>query len=65
MTQPIRTALFGTGALSTKRIYPYLGTAGMKCVSVAALHKEHAEEKCNLYGGRAYTDWKLMIERRA
>lgn len=62
MKKIINAAVIGTGNLSTRRIYPYLSTAGMKVQSVAARHMEHAEEKCALYGGEPYTDWRTMID---
>ena len=61
MEKILKTALVGTGNLSTSRIYPYLSTAGMKVQAVAARNFDHAEEKCALYGGRPYTDWQEMI----
>ena len=63
MQKILKTALIGTGKLSTRRIYPYLGTAGMKVQAVAARSLDHAEEKCSIYGGVPYTDWRQMIER--
>jgi predicted dehydrogenase len=61
MNRIVNTALIGTGQLATRRIYPYLSSAGMKVAAVAARHRAHAEEKCALYGGRPYTDWRAMI----
>lgn len=63
MTRPLKTVVIGTGKLSTKRIYPYLPSAGMTLTACAARHLDHAEEKCALYGGRPYTNWKDMIEQ--
>ena len=65
MSRILKIALIGTGKLSTQRIYPYLSSAGMKVQAVAARHRAHAEEKCALYGGRPYTDWRKMIEQEA
>jgi predicted dehydrogenase len=31
--------------------------------AVTARHLDHAEEKCALYGGQPYTDWRAMIEQ--
>lgn len=63
MQKIIKTALIGTGRLSTKRIFPYLSTAGMKVQAVCARHLEHAQEKCDLYGGKPYSNWQDMIEQ--
>lgn len=63
MDRILQTALIGTGKLATRRIYPYLSSAGMKVAGVAARHRAHAEEKCALYGGRPYTDWRRMIDQ--
>ncbi len=65
MSRILKIALIGTGKLSTQRIYPYLSSAGMKVQAVAARHRAHAEEKCALYGGRPYTNWRKMIEQEA
>ncbi len=65
MEKILKTALIGTGRLSTRRIYPYLSTAGMKVQAVAARNMAHAEEKCALYGGSPYTNWQKMIEQEA
>ena len=63
MAKILNAGLIGTGSLSTKRIYPYLSSAGMKVKAVTAMHLEHAAEKCDLYGGRPYTNWHRMIEQ--
>lgn len=63
MKKILKTALIGTGRLATRRIYPYLSTAGMKVQAVAARNLAHAEEKCALYGGRPSTDWQTMIDQ--
>jgi predicted dehydrogenase len=63
MERILKSALIGTGRLSTRRIYPYLSTAGMKVQAVAARTLAHAEEKCALYGGRPYTHWHKMIDQ--
>lgn len=63
MAKVLNAGLIGTGRLSTKRIYPYLSSAGMRVKAVTARHLDHADEKCNLYGGRPYTNWQQMIEQ--
>ena len=59
----LHVAMIGTGNLSTRRIYPYLSSAGMKVKAVCARHLDHAASKCALYGGSPYTDWEEMITR--
>lgn len=63
MEKILKAALIGTGNLSSKRIYPYLSTAGMKVQSVAAKHLINAQKKCDLYGGHPYDNWQEMVER--
>ena len=61
MTDP-RIAIVGVGALSTRRIYPYIGAAGAQLVGVCDLDREKAERNARRFGGRVYTDMEAMLE---
>ncbi len=58
-----RICIIGTGSLSTKRIYPYIGAAGGSIAGVCALHEENARRNAQRFGGNAYTDINRMLEK--
>ena len=60
MNEP-RICMVGAGALSSRRIYPYLGAAGARLVGVCDLDKEKAERNARLFGGQVYTDMAEML----
>jgi predicted dehydrogenase len=53
--------MVGAGALSSRRIYPYLGAAGAQLVGVCDLDIEKAERNARLFGGTVYTDMEQML----
>src|SRR5437660_6648485 len=57
-----RIGIIGAGALSTRRIYPYIGAAGAQLVGVCDLDREKAERNARRFGGRVYTDLESMLE---
>jgi myo-inositol 2-dehydrogenase/D-chiro-inositol 1-dehydrogenase len=56
-----RIAVIGAGALSSRRIYPYLGAAGAQLVGVCDLDAEKAERNARRFGGAPYTDFQTML----
>ncbi|HEY0073816.1 MAG TPA: Gfo/Idh/MocA family oxidoreductase, partial [Abditibacteriaceae bacterium] len=56
-----RICVVGAGALSTRRIYPYLGAAGARLVGVCDLDTAKAERNACLFGGQAYSDIEQML----
>lgn len=60
-----RLAVIGAGALCSRRILPYLGAAGARPVGVCDLDLARAERGAALFGGRAYADWRAMLEAEA
>jgi predicted dehydrogenase len=56
-----RLCIVGAGALSTRRIYPYLGAAGARLVGVCDLDLAKAERNAGRFGGRVYTDVEAML----
>jgi len=60
MNEP-RICIVGAGALSTRRIYPYLGAAGARLVGVCDLDTEKAERNARLFGGQVYSDMAQML----
>jgi len=58
----VRIAIVGAGALSSRRIYPYIGVAGAELVGVCDLDEEKRERNARRFGGRAYQDLDLMLE---
>lgn len=62
MTSPFpRICTVGAGALSTNRIYPYIGVAGAQLVGVCDLNQTKAERNATLFGGTAYDDVAKML----
>ena len=62
MTDP-RICIVGAGALSSRRIYPYIGLAGGELVGVCDLELPKAEEKARRFGGTAYSDIDTMLDQ--
>lgn len=62
---PLQVGIVGAGALSSRRIYPYIAPAGAKLAAVCDLAAEKAEDKTALYGGTAYTDMDAMLDAEA
>ena len=61
MTEP-RLAVVGAGHLSTRRIYPYLGSAGAVLAGVCDMDLEKARRNARLFGGRPYDDLYAMLD---
>ena len=61
MSDP-RICIVGAGSLSTKRIYPYIGTAGAELVGVCDLDEEKATCNARRFGGAVYNDMERMID---
>lgn len=59
-TEP-RICIVGAGALSSRRIYPYLGAAGARLVGVCDLDQDKAGRNARLYGGQVYSDMDAML----
>jgi len=57
-----RICILGAGALSSRRIYPYIGAAGAALVGVCDLDKDKAERNARRFGGRVYTDLPEMLD---
>ena len=60
MSDP-RICIIGAGRLSSRRIYPYIGSVGAQLVGVCDLDREKAERNARRFGGTAYTDMKEML----
>jgi len=60
MNEP-RVCIIGAGALSTRRIYPYLGAAGAVLAGACDLDAGKAEQNARRFGGQAYTDYRRML----
>ena len=61
MSDP-RVCIVGAGALSTKRIYPYLGAAGAQLAGVCDLDEARAARNAGRFGGNVYTDMATMLD---
>ncbi len=59
-----RIAIVGAGGLSSRRIYPYLATAGAQLVGVCDLDQERATRNATLFGGTAYSDLERMLDEQ-
>lgn len=57
-----KVCIVGAGALSTKRIYPYIGAAGAQLVGVCDLDTEKAARNARRFGGRVYSDLGAMLD---
>lgn len=62
MSDP-RLCIVGAGALSSRRIYPYIGAAGAQLVGVCDLDADKAATNARRFGGKAYQDVHQMLER--
>jgi UDP-N-acetylglucosamine 3-dehydrogenase len=58
----LRIAIIGAGSLSTKRIYPYIGTAQARLVACCDLDEAKVQTNAARFGGKAYTDFRRMLE---
>lgn len=61
MSEP-RVCIVGAGNLSTRRIYPYIGTAGAILAGVCDLDQEKAARNARLFGGNVYNNLAAMLE---
>jgi predicted dehydrogenase len=62
MNNDPRLCIVGAGALSSRRIYPYIGAAGAHLVGVCDLDRDKAERNARRFGGTVYTDMPAMLE---
>jgi predicted dehydrogenase len=53
--------VIGAGALSSRRIYPNLGAAGLRLVGVCDLDRDKAERNAALFGGTPYVSVERML----
>lgn len=58
-----RLCVVGAGNLATRRIYPYIAPAGARILAVCDLDLEAARTKTRLYGGEAFSDMEVMLDR--
>lgn len=56
-----RICVVGAGALSSRRIYPYIATAGAQLVGVCDLDPQKAERTSRLYGGKPFAEMEKML----
>jgi predicted dehydrogenase len=56
-----RLCIVGAGALSTNRIFPYIGAAGAQLVGVCDLDQEKATRNARRFGGAVYADFQKML----
>ncbi|MEZ0296855.1 MAG: Gfo/Idh/MocA family protein [Candidatus Methylacidiphilales bacterium] len=63
MSDP-RICIVGAGALSSRRIYPYIGEAGGRLVGVCDLDRAKAELNAGRFGGAVYQDMSAMLEEQ-
>jgi predicted dehydrogenase len=57
-----RLCIIGAGNLSTRRIYPNIGTAGAQLVGVCDLDQEKAGRNASLFGGKVYANVDAMLD---
>jgi predicted dehydrogenase len=60
MSEP-RICIVGAGNLSTRRIYPYIATAGGILAGVCDLDAAKAAQNARRFGGKAYSDLDAML----
>ncbi|HRR06330.1 MAG TPA: Gfo/Idh/MocA family oxidoreductase, partial [Victivallales bacterium] len=58
----LRVCIVGAGNLSSRKIYPLIGTAGAQLVGVCDIDKTKAEKNASLWGGKCYTDMEYMLD---
>ncbi|MEW6356968.1 MAG: Gfo/Idh/MocA family oxidoreductase [Planctomycetota bacterium] len=63
MSDP-RLCVIGAGALSSRRIYSYVGLAGGQIVGACDLDREKAERNARRFGGTAYTNFEAMLDEQ-
>ncbi len=61
MSDP-RVCVIGAGNLATRRILPYIGSAGGQVAGVCDLDRERAARNARRFGGRVYTDVEAMLD---
>jgi predicted dehydrogenase len=57
-----RICIVGAGALSSRRIYPYIGLAGGQLAGVCDLDLEKARRNAARFGGNVYSDLDQMLD---
>ena len=57
-----RICIVGAGALSSRRIYPYIGAAGAALAGVCDLDGEKARRNARRFGGAVYSDMRAMLD---
>ncbi|MBN2714047.1 MAG: Gfo/Idh/MocA family oxidoreductase [Planctomycetes bacterium] len=57
-----RICIVGAGNLSTKRIYPNIGTAGGKLVGICDLDQDKAKKNSERWGGTVYSELEKMLD---
>ncbi|HEX4139337.1 MAG TPA: Gfo/Idh/MocA family oxidoreductase [Candidatus Methylacidiphilales bacterium] len=60
MSDP-RICIVGAGALSSRRIYPYIGAVGGQLAGVCDLDAAKAEKNAVRFGGKVYKDLEKML----
>lgn len=59
-----RICIVGAGALSTGRIYPYIGAAGGRLIGVCDLDEAKAARNAARFGGAVYSDMATMLREQ-
>lgn len=57
-----RIVIVGAGGLSTRRIYPNIGTSGGQLVGVCDLDQQKALRNASRFGGNVYSDYGEMLD---
>jgi myo-inositol 2-dehydrogenase/D-chiro-inositol 1-dehydrogenase len=57
-----RLCVVGAGGHATRRVYPYLGSAGAQLVGVCDLDRERAERNARRFGGTPYDNLERMLD---
>ncbi len=64
MSELMRIATIGAGALSSRRIYPCFSMLPVDLVAVCDLDESKAKEAARKFGGRSvYTDYRAMLDK--
>src|SRR5687768_15673561 len=63
MSDP-RICVVGAGALSSRRLYPYIGVAGGRLVGVCDLDAEKAARNAARFGGKCYSNMEQMLREQ-
>ncbi|WP_291329247.1 Gfo/Idh/MocA family oxidoreductase [Desulfovibrio sp. UCD-KL4C] len=59
----MKVAVIGTGSMGQNHVRLYSDIAGCELVGIADPNEEQTVRLCSLYGGRAYSDYKELIEK--